>query len=248
MSNFHEKIKKFMSGDYETFEELQLEEKKKNLSVCIKSFKEKLTAALAAMKTARNESIVALEEGYTVLSDMTKYSDSKKLPKLIESYKNTKLLLQLDCNDTNIDKCKNTLEIIKENIENEFIDMSQDDIEPVVENKEIHDPIPDLEQPTINEIPDATTEPTETGLIDQPENQHEESAKSAYSEGFEKGRKLWERGINAKHIAEQLAETELSESPYGYVTRFQEGLIAGCAFQEQVERDLNPDSFETDDK
>lgn len=85
-----------------------------------------------------------------------------------------------------------------------------------------------------------------------PQDQHEKvvianEQKSAYEEGFEYAKKVWQKGIHPKEVFNQLTETDLSSKPYSYVVRYQEGLNAGLKYQEEVVRDTNPQIFEEDE-
>lgn len=460
MSDLQDRIKQFMRGDYESFDEIQVEEKKKNLSACITAFKKKLTDALLAIDDAKAEAVKAMNEGFEPLNEIAAEAKSKKMEALVEGYKNTHTMLELVDGEEEIKQCADALNLISESIESILaeegiaVDMDQptvvepieeigtvgtatEDIpadnpatEPMMEEfenvvfmqgddaeealgildnqgeeaaaehlKQWHYPgehetredlgqgtqdtvrefpegdgtyylvynkplgyiglsfkeggeqldegvlgtiakkfgqaaLPKIKQlakekgiPAVKELlsnpekakavlgnvkqhaqnikdvfkkdeepsaaiaeevvppaavtadsaeikpepldeepehdaipgvdvttagatqqpqPEVSSDPTDDPR--DPQNQHEKPVEgsavtSAYEEGFQRGRKLWEMGSNAKNIAQQLAETELSESPYGYVTRFQEGVIAGFAFQEEVEKDNNPDRF-----
>lgn len=358
MSDLQDRIKQFMRGDYESFDEIQVEEKKKNLSACITAFKKKLTDALLAIDDAKEEAVKAMNEGFEPLNELAAEAKSKKMKALVEGYKNTHTMLELVDGEEEIKQCADALNLISESIESILaeegfaVDMDQPTVVEPIEEKggeqldegvlgtiakkfgqaalpkikqlakekgipavkellsnpekakavlgnvkqhtqNIKDvfkkdeepaaaiaeevvppaavtadsaeikPEPLAEEPEHDAIPgvDATTagvtqqsqpevsyDPTDDPR--DPQNQHEKPVEgknvtSAYEEGFQRGRKLWEMGSNAKNIAQQLAETELSESPYGYVTRFQEGVIAGFAFQEEVEKDNNPDRFDS---
>lgn len=390
MTDIQDQIKQFMRGEYNSFDDIKVEEKKKNLSVCIVAFKNKLNAALAAIDEAKEKASIALNEGAESLNTLTESVHSEKMQAIVEGYTNTQTMLGLECDENDIANCKNALTVISENfdcvlgecgieMDEPPVDDSQegqvgefenivfkqgDDAteafeildtngeEAVVDHlKPLHSPgshetredLGEGTQDTVNEYPSddgtyylvynrqegyiglsfsgtgedaAIEEPTEepTGIaetfsqsvsvapaavtadslpvkpeplqeepvhdaipgvdkttagsaqnavldgepigdVDDPASQHEKPVEgdaitnsSAYEEGFQRGRKLWEMGVNAKNIAQQLAETELSESPYSYVTRFQEGVISGFSFQEEVVRDTAPERFKSTDE
>jgi len=377
MSNFQDRIRKFMRGDYEKFEQVETEEKLKNVSACIKAFKTKLSDAIDAMKVAKENAIVPLTESLekfnSIINDVKK---TKKIEVISETINKINVMLQVECDKDQIAEINRTLNIIKENFdlalkeaglddtvlnpvkkirisyetwtdkdvesgdtddkgwENEegvdikdvddaiqflksegvvhssssqfhpgvwyssetdmqthertirsfhldgFTDeeqkqiydsinkMSEDvdtsAIDPasvdlkasipteedplaVVEESN-HDAIPGVELGDVGKELNATEDKEKLPTPEDPVSQHEKDVKlSAYEEGFNKAKVLWEKGISSKKIAQQLAETELSNRPYNYVMRFQEGFLAGCTFQEEYMRDTNPTLFEEDD-
>jgi hypothetical protein len=67
---------------------------------------------------------------------------------------------------------------------------------------------------------------------------------SAYEHGFNEARKRYIKGGNSKAMAKDIAEKELSEKPYSYVTRYMEGFASGHAFHEEVMRDTDGEVME----
>jgi hypothetical protein len=140
-----------------------------------------------------------------------------------------------------------------------FTDEQQEEIYDHVTGKSpIQDPdLTDLDEaqdnivgPTGDDVNLITTSEEPKDLnIDDPASQNEQPAvvnegkKSAYQEGFDRACKLYEKGMNGKNILTQLTETELANDTYSRVKRFQEGFQAGLKFQEQVDRDVNPDKY-----
>lgn len=267
-----------MRGEYESIEELDVEEKKENISKCIASFKEKLADAQAAIKDAKelikekDTVTTCLTESKGYIDSVRKNTDNEKLIKLFESFDDEILKLELIKEEADIKERIDNIQKISENIystlnEEGYINdpdapmdvadnpatepvSMEEEVESLNEEMEnTHDGIPGVDSTTAGEEqkPEEYDDALETDPR-LPENQHEEVVQgeeitSAYEEGFNRGRQLWEKGINPKNIATQLAETEYSEKPYSYVTRFQEGLVAGCKFQEEVMKDTNPDMF-----
>lgn len=395
MSEFKDKVKKFYSGEYDSFEDIAKEEKALELKEAASSVSKILDIAIESILDSKVDTIAALNEGYDYFRKFVNESESKKMNALLEGYEKTIALLAVDCDENDLNSCKKCLKVIKENVDlmmpqqepmsgGEISDEPSTEVEPVVEARgpyesivflhgkeasealnilnndgeeaafeflkqwhnagdryqssdmdvgetdtvrefpaedggtyylvyntpfeyigllyksvddldenvapaavtagsiaikpdalgtpiasdeevakglqEEHDPIPGVDGNDVGEDLNAVSaeevieDPDEMPNPDSFITQHEKvvggdkvTKGSGYEAGFAEGRKLWKKGSNPKKLAQQLAETEYSDKPYGYVTRFQEGVVAGFAFQEEVIRDTNPDLLEEDD-
>lgn len=71
----------------------------------------------------------------------------------------------------------------------------------------------------------------------------EQKLDSAYKTGFTEGQSYWKMGEGHKNFLKTVVEQNLSEKPYSWVKRYEEGFSSGYAYAEEVQRDTNPEAF-----
>jgi hypothetical protein len=253
-----EKLKKFLKSDYESFEDMEKDEQKKVLVKKIKNFYLILQEALEKFDEDKLP-VDEIKGATTLLESMNIHTD--RTHKFYEALEHVLFLLESDMSEEEkkdyIEHCHDSVEMIKETFDRELEEAGY--IMPVdpTEESEMDEAITtekegSIEMQTVEpeggEVGNRTPveDPEELGS-DMPEEQHEKVAtvaESPYEAGFQHGRKLWEQGRNIKEVMKQLTEAELCEKPYKYVTRYQEGLQAGWAFEEEVRHDTEPNLFQ----
>lgn len=98
---------------------------------------------------------------------------------------------------------------------------------------------PDLEKEETPTTPvTAVQEP-----VSQTSAPTEQKMESAYKKGFAEGQTYWKMGESHKGFLKTVVEQNLSEKPYSWVKRYEEGFQSGYAYAEELQRDENPDAF-----